>query len=115
MPETGKTQRTIVWAIVVLFCATIAGVVLLATLVEDASAYVTPLLGSMAPTIAVLAAMRAIESVRQDTHALTNGLLDRKTRAAVAEVLDDELLDPQYRDSQTASVDTAAQGHQSRE
>lgn len=115
MPDTGKTQRTIIWAIVVLFMGTIAAVVAMVALVDDASAYVTAILGAAAPTIAVLAAMRAIESVRQDTHALTNGLLDRKTRAAVAEVLPDQLVDPEYRESGQHAADQLAQGTQSNE
>lgn len=113
MPDSGKTQRSIIWAVVVLFVATIVAVVLLAALVEDAGQYVTAILAAATPTIAVLAAMRAIESVRQDTHALTNGLLDRKVRAGVAEVLPDELVDPDYRASSQHAVDQDAQGAQS--
>lgn len=112
MPESGKTQRTIVWAIVVLFACTLAAVVALVALVDDASEYVVPIIGTATTTVAVLAAMRSIDQVRQDTHALTNGLLDRKVRAGVADVLPDELVDPAYRDSATHLVDQDAQGHQ---
>lgn len=112
MPETGKTQRHIIWAVVLLFSVTVVAVVLLAALVDDASQYVTAILAAATPTIAVLAAMRAIEGVKRDTHALTNGLLDRKVRAGVAEVLPDELVDPSYRESAQANVDARAQGPQ---
>lgn len=112
MPDTGKTQRHIIWAVVLLFVATVTAVVVLAVYVEDASQYVTAILAAVTPTIAVLAAMRAIEGVRQDTHALTNGLLDRKVRAGVAEVVHDDVIDPQYRASATADRDAEAQGPQ---
>lgn len=93
----GRTQRAIVWAVVVLFATAVAAVVIMA--VTDApAAYITAVLAAVTPTIAVLVTLREVAGVRADTHALTNGLLDSKVRAGVAEVLPDELVDPDYRD-----------------
>lgn len=108
MPDSGKTQRTIVWAVVALFSVTVVSVVALVALTDDASLYVPMVLSAATPTIAVLAAMRAIETVRKDTHALTNGLLDAKVRDGVAEVIHDDLIDPNYSASELSGKDREA-------
>jgi hypothetical protein len=109
MPNSGKTQRTIIWAVVVLFISTLACTVVL-EYVGAESGVVTAVLASLAPTAAVLAAMRQtagvedkLNGVRRDTHALTNGLLDSKVRAGVAEVLPDHLVDDEYHDGKRAA------------
>lgn len=113
MPSSGKTQRTIVWAVVALFGFTLGAIVALVALTDEASLYVPMVLSAATPTIAVLAAMRAIESVKADTHALTNGLLDAKVRAGVAEVVHDELVDPAYSGGVKAADDATVADHQS--
>lgn len=108
MPDSGKTQRAIVWAVVALFGMTMAAITAVALLYrgDDTAAMVASLLAAVGPTVAVLAAMRqqsmtadTVRRVERDTHALTNGLLDSKVRAGVAEVLPDELVDPAYVDT----------------
>lgn len=113
----GQTTRTIVWAVVALFIGTMATVVLLVVFApeERAGALVAQVIGASAPVLAVLAAMRQVAAVdhkvsqvERDTHALTNGLLDAKVRAGVAEVLPDDQLDPDYttrRADDRAAVD----------
>ena len=71
---------------------------------RDLTLVIGPLLGTLAPTIAAVALLvqvRGVQAdvsqVRQDTHALTNGLLDSKVRAGVADVVRDEHLDPSAR------------------
>lgn len=115
MSDNGSTQRQLIWAVVVLFCAALASVVLL-QLVHADTATVTAVLASLAPTVAVLAAMRQtaavddkVRAVQADTHALTNGLLDSKVRAGVAEVLPDELVDPEYHSGQHEADRVAAE------
>lgn len=107
--QSARTQRAIVWAVVALFGITIAAVVIMAVFVADASAYIPAVLAAVTPTIAVLVTLREVAGVKADTHALTNGLLDSKVRAGVAEVLPDELVDPDYhsgrRAADQASVD----------
>jgi len=68
---------------------------------RDLTLVIGPLLGTLAPTIAAVALLvqvRGVQAdvsqVRQDTHALTNGLLDSKVRAAVSETVRDDLIDP---------------------
>lgn len=123
MPNSGQTTRTIVWAVVVLFVTTMATVVAM-VLVADADttavlvATVLPQLGAIA---AVLVNLRAttevgarVKRVEDDTHALTNGLLDSKVRAGVAEVVHDELLDPRYAEDGQQATDHAVRDERHR-
>lgn len=112
-----KTTRTLVWAIVILTLGVVLAVVLVALLAptDTARDTITQVLGVLAPTAAVLATLRAVSTVQgqvqevaADTHALTNGLLDAKVRAATAEVVHPDLVDPAYRASGQALDDHAA-------
>lgn len=90
--------------VAVVFCVTVLSVLLaflFAPEGRDLTLVIGPLLGTLAPTIAAVALLvqvRGVQAdvsqVRQDTHALTNGLLDSKVRAGVAEVLHPDLVDP---------------------
>lgn len=92
------------WAIVVLVGITLAAVVALMALApagEDRRTVVLQILGILAPTLAVLVTLQqvgrvqaGVDSVAQDTHDLTNGLLERKVRTGVADVLHPNLMDP---------------------
>lgn len=96
------------WAIVVLVAITLAAVVALTTLAppgEDRRTVVLQVLGILAPTLAVMVTLvqvgrvqAQVETVARDTHDLTNGLLDSKVRAGVADVLHDDLMDPEAAD-----------------
>lgn len=101
-----RTTRALVWAIVVLASVVILAVVLVAVLApsDHVQDTITQVLGVLAPTLAVLVTLRAVsnvqdqvQGVKEDTHALTNGLLDAKVRAATAEVIHPDLVDPDYR------------------
>lgn len=104
MPDSGRTMRTLVWAVVALVTVTLGSVVALVVLAPpevDRQGLVVQVLGVIAPTLAVLVTLRQVSQVQgqvdrvaQDTHDLTNGLLDRKVRSGVAEVLHPNLLDP---------------------
>lgn len=104
MPNSGKTTRTMVWAIVALVGITLTAVVLLMAFTpasEDQRAVVLQVLGILAPTLAVMVTLisvgrvqERVDSVAQDTHDLTNGLLERKVRTGVADVLHPNLVDP---------------------
>ena len=101
--RVGTTTALVVVAIV--FVVTVVCVLLaflFAPAERDLSLVIGPLLGTLAPTIAAVALLvqvRGVQAdvsqVRQDTHALTNGLLDSKVRAGVADVMRDEHLDPE--------------------
>ena len=101
--RVGTTTALVVVAIV--FVVTVVCVLLaflFAPAERDLSLVIGPLLGTLAPTIAAVALLvqvRGVQAdvsqVRQDTHALTNGLLDSKVRAGVADVIRDEHLDPE--------------------
>jgi len=106
MPNTQSRVNTTAALVVVavVFVVTVIAVLLaflFAPAERDLTIVIGPLLGTLAPTIAAVALLVQVRSVqadvsqvRQDTHALTNGLLDSKVRAGVADVIRDEHLDP---------------------
>lgn len=102
-----KISANLVWAIVVLFSVTVAGVVamVVAVGVEASTALVAALLGQVGTVVAVLANFQRtgvveqkVDAVASDAHDLVNGLLDAKVRAGVAEVLQPHLIDPEAED-----------------
>lgn len=112
LSDSGQTVRTIVWAVVVLFVVTLAAVVVVVVVAGNDAALVAAILGSLAPTAAVVVNLYAtsqvrsrVDTVAQDTHDLRNGLLDAKVRAGVADVLHPELLDPEYIESPRSAED----------
>lgn len=95
---------TLVAGVVVIFVATLGTIVALAFAVED-GARMESLVGLILPAagtllLALLALDRVakvdekIDRVGRQTTDLTNGLLDAKVRAAVADVLAPHLVDP---------------------
>ena len=100
--RVGSTAALIVVAVV--FVVTVVSVLLaflFAPAERDVALVIAPLLGTLAPTIAAVALLvqvrgvqADVQQVRQDTHALTNGLLDSKVRAGVAEVIRPDLHRP---------------------
>jgi hypothetical protein len=100
-PSPSTTAALVVVAVV--FCVTMLSVVLsflFAPEGSDAAVVIGPLLGTLAPTIAAVALLVQVRDVKdaqaataakvdrvaQDTHDLTNGLLDSKVRAGFADV-----------------------------
>lgn len=88
----------LVWAIVVLFVATLAAVVVIVAVTDSvtAGAMAAAVFGQLGTIVAVLGTWRAVGGVQQDTNELKNGLLDAKVRSGVADVLPDHMLDPAY-------------------
>lgn len=95
---------TLIAGVVVIFVATLGTIVLLAFAIED-GARIESLVGLILPAagtllLALLALDRVakvdekIDRVGQQTTDLTNGLLDAKVRAAVADVLAPHMVDP---------------------
>lgn len=90
----GPSTATVV-GIVVVFCFTVAGVVgLTVTVPNRAQTLITVLLASVAPTVAALAGLAKLGTVDKRTEDLTNGLMDSKVRAAVADVIRNQMIDP---------------------
>ena len=113
-PNGARVSATAALVVVaVVFVVTVVSVLLaflFAPEGRDLTLVIGPLLGTLAPTIAAVALLvqvRGVQAdvsqVRQDTHALTNGLLDAKVRAGVSEVVRDDLLDPAL--AETVAVD----------
>lgn len=117
--RVSATAALIVVAIV--FVVTVLSVLLaflFAPAERDLTLVIGPLLGTLAPTIAAVALLvqvrgvqADVQQVRQDTHALTNGLLDSKIRAGVAETVRDELVDPAAADLLRTDRQTRADHH----
>ena len=61
-------------------------------------AELAPLIGLVGPTVATLAVLGKVNNIDQRTEDLTNGLMDAKLRAGVADVLPDHLIDPGAKD-----------------
>jgi hypothetical protein len=105
--RVSSTAALVVVAIV--FCVTVLSVLLaflFAPEGRDLTLVIGPLLGTLAPTIAAVALLvqvrgvqADVQQVRQDTHALTNGLLDSKVRVAVSETVHPDLLHPEIGDT----------------
>lgn len=110
---TSQRQSTTAALIVVavVFCTTMLAVLLsflFAPPGSDATVVIGPLLGTLAPTIAAVALLVQVNTVKQaqaeqsvkvekiakDTHDLTNGLLDSKLRAGIADVAHPSFIRP---------------------
>lgn len=100
---TNRTP-TVVWGAVVVFATTLGAIVALSFAVED-GARLESLVGLILPAagtllIGFLALDRvakvsdSVDRVEKHTSDLTNGLMDSKIRAAVAQTIRDQYLDP---------------------
>lgn len=102
-----NVPTVLVVGVIIVFCFTVAAVVAISVAVPEGAnkgSLVAILMGSLAPTIASLVALAKVSSVSgtvdqvaEDTTKLTNGLMDSKIRAAVADVLPAHLVDPNAR------------------
>lgn len=94
----------VVTVVATLLCST--AVLLFAPTGTD----VAPLIGTLAPTVAALGALAQVQRMQgkvdrvdQRTEELSNGLMDSKIRAGVADVIPDHLLDDTYTRQQLAA------------
>lgn len=91
----------------VIFCFVVAACVAVFIAAPEGAntgSLITLLLGSLASTLASLGVLAKVnqteakvDRVADDTYRLTNGLLDAKVRAGVADVLPDHMIDPDAR------------------
>ena len=108
MPPTGRgpvATTTALIVVAIVFGVTVVSVLLaflFAPADRDLRLVIGPLIGTIAPTIAAIALLVQMGSVRgevaqvrRDTHALTNGLLDSKVRVAVSETVHPNLVNPE--------------------
>ena len=105
---TRNNNPAIVWGVVAVVAVTMicATVVLVLSPERD----VGPLIGVLAPTIAALGALAQVsrisgkvENVEHHVEGLSNGLMDAKIRASVADVIPDDHLDNEYVRRQLAA------------
>lgn len=93
-----------------MFCVLVVAIVVLVIFAPtgtDVGAIVTALLGAFAalvPSLITLVKIRTVEQRQEDDAAkldyLTNGGMDAKNRAAIADVLPEEFIRPEYREEQ---------------
>lgn len=103
-----KSNNVVVIVGGVIFCFVVAACVAVFIAAPEGAntgSLVAILIGSLAPTLASLGVLAKVNNtdakvdrVADDTYRLTNGLLDAKVRAGVADVLPDHLIDPEARD-----------------
>lgn len=96
-----------------VFCFVIAAVVAVFVAAPDGAetgSLITLLIGQVAPTLVALGVLAKVnqtdakvERVADDTYRLTNGLLDAKVRAAIADTTPEHMLDPDYVEGQMNS------------
>lgn len=99
-PKPAVSSTALVVGVVVVFCFTVAAVVVVAVAVPDggnAGSLVALLLGSMATTIPAIAALAKISNVQEQVTDLNNGRMDSKIRAAVADVIGPNQVHPPAR------------------
>lgn len=83
----------IVACFVVVVCACTAAFIF-APAGKDVGLFLTGVLGFATTTVATLVTLNKVQTVDQKVDYLTNGGMDSKVRAGVADVLKPELLDP---------------------
>ncbi len=103
-PSNTISGTVLLVCLVVMFVVTIAASAAIALAIED-GARATSLIGLLLGSLGALAASvttlykvtslgQVVDDVAQQTTDLTNGLLDSKVRAAVADVLQPHMIDP---------------------
>lgn len=110
-PKASAT--VIVVGVVAMFCVVVVAIVALAIFSPkdtDVANLVTILLGSLGSTVAVLATLAKVADVDSKVNYLTNGGMDSKVRAGVADVVRDDLLDPAVADQLEADRANRAAG-----
>lgn len=93
-----------------VFCFVVAAVVAIFIAAPEGAntgSLITILIGQIAPTLVALGVLAKVNStdakverVADDTYRLTNGLLDAKVRAGIADTMPEHMLDPDYVDEQ---------------
>lgn len=81
----------------VMFCFVVSAVVVIAIAVPEGGnpgSLIALLLGAFASTIPALATLAKVGGVEKRVEDLSNGLMDSKVRAGVADVVADHLIDP---------------------
>jgi hypothetical protein len=108
--SNSRNNNVVVIVGAVVFCFVIAAVVAIYVAAPEGAntgSLITLLIGQVAPTLVALGVLAKVnstaaqvEQVAEDTYRLTNGLLDAKARAAIADTMPEHLLDPDYVDGQ---------------
>jgi len=114
---TVSSTAVIVGAVIAL-CFVVAAVVVLVLFLppdRDAMPYVALLMSTVGTTVAGILALMKLQGVDDKVTDLTNGVMDAKIRAGVADVLPDSSLDPgaadQIRDDRARRDEVSASHH----
>ena len=96
-PAAGVSGTVVAVCITVLVCFTLAVCCAIFIAVPDGArsgSMVVIILASLGPAVATLAALVGVRQIASHVTQLTNGLMDSKIRAGVADVLPDDVIDP---------------------
>lgn len=112
MTEQKSSTNVLIIAATAAVITLVAAITLVAVLVQDSTrattmigliaAPVTSLIGFLVLMARLDTVKGDVEQVKDHTEAMTNGLGDAKTRAAVADVLRPDLIDPTIREQLVA-------------
>lgn len=93
-----KNTTAIIAGVTAMFCTTMFGVFLIAVLApEQAATTIGLVLASLSSTVVGVLALAKIGSVEKTVDDLSNGRMDAKIRAGIADVLPDHLIDRNAR------------------
>lgn len=111
--QSGPSTNVIVAAVAAMFVCVVASITLMAVAVDDGArveSLVGQLLAALTPTIATIALLAKVHGMGRQVDFLANGGTDAKVRAAVADVLDPDLLREDAHDQ--IAVDRAVRDRQ---
>lgn len=111
--QSGPSTNVIVLAVLAMFVCVVGSITLMAIAVEDGArleSLVGQLLATLTPTIATVALLAKVHGVGRQVDFLANGGTDAKVRAAVADVIDPDLLREDAHDQ--IAVDRAVRDRQ---
>ncbi len=111
--QTGVSSNVMIIAVMAMFVCVVGSITLMAIAVEDGErleSLVGQLLASLPPTLGVLVLLSKVHGMGQQVDFLANGGTDAKVRAAVADVIDPDLLRDDAHDQ--LAVDRAVRDRQ---
>lgn len=111
--QSGPSTNVIILAVMAMFVCVVGSITLMAIAVEDGArleSLVGQLLAALTPTIATVALLAKVHGVGRQVDFLANGGTDAKVRAAVADVIDPDLLRDDAHDQ--IAVDRAVRDRQ---
>lgn len=111
-PGQGNVSGSVlVGGVVAMFITTTAASVLLAIFAQESTTVIAVLFANLAAALPSVLALAKVSNTAEQVDKLANGLMDAKVRAGLADVLPDELIDPDAQHQLRADRARRAQAH----